>query len=55
MQGEIKERWMKLCEEAAVEQNHDRLLLLIAEITRLLDEKEQRLKDQRRAKAQSHA
>lgn len=52
MQGEVKERWLKLCEQATVEQNHDKLLALIAEITRLLEEKEQRLKGHTRANAQ---
>jgi len=43
MQGETGERWRKLCEQAAVEQDPDRLLELAQEITRLLDEKEQRI------------
>jgi ABC-type transporter Mla subunit MlaD len=38
-----KERWLELCEQAAVEQDADKLFTLIHEITRLLDEKEQRL------------
>ena len=41
--GETKERWMTLCEQAAVEQDGKRLLDLIEEINRLLDEKRQRL------------
>ena len=45
MQGETGEHWRKLCEEAAVEHDPERLLLLAQEITRLLDEKEQRLKN----------
>jgi hypothetical protein len=44
MKGEISERWRKLCEQAAIEQDSDRLLELIQEITRLLEEKEERLK-----------
>jgi hypothetical protein len=43
MQGETRERWVELCEQAAVEQDHDRLLELIREISALLDEKEVRL------------
>jgi hypothetical protein len=37
-----KERWIELCEQAAVEQDHDRLMALISEIDRLLCEKEKR-------------
>jgi len=39
-----KELWRELCEQAAIEQDPDQLHELIAEITRLLDEKEKRLK-----------
>jgi len=45
MQDEAKERWIELCEQAAVEQDRDKLLKLIAEIDRLLSEKTRRLKD----------
>jgi len=44
MQGETGELWKKLCEQAAVEQDPDKLLELTQEISRLLDEKEARLK-----------
>ena len=44
MQGPTLEKWQKLCEQAAVEQDPDKLMKLISEITGLLDEKEQRLK-----------
>jgi hypothetical protein len=44
MQGPAKERWIQLCEQAAVEQDHDKLIELTREIARLLEEKEQRLK-----------
>lgn len=37
------EHWMDLCEQASVEQDADRLLELIREINRLLEEKEERL------------
>jgi len=43
MHGENGERWRVLCEQAAVEQDHDRLLMLIRDINGLLDEKEARL------------
>jgi hypothetical protein len=39
-----KESWLKLCEQAANEQNPEKLMHLVAEIMRLLEEKEQRLK-----------
>lgn len=38
-----KERWMELCEQAAVEQDCKKLLALTAEIARLLEEKQRRL------------
>lgn len=47
MQGERGERWRKLCEQAAVEQDPDKLLQLTKEIVQLLEEKEQRLQRQR--------
>jgi hypothetical protein len=46
MQGENKERWRALCEEAATEQDPDRLLLLVRAIEELLNEKQSRLKQQ---------
>jgi hypothetical protein len=55
MQGETGERWRKLCEEAAIEQDPERLLQLAQEITRLLDEKEQRLKNTHHSSSQSAA
>jgi hypothetical protein len=48
MQGKTKERWMSLCEQAAQEQDPDKLMQLVEEITRLLDEKQQRLETNRR-------
>ena len=47
MQGETKEQWMQLCELAANEQDSEKLLALVKEITRLLDEKGQRLKSKK--------
>jgi len=44
-----KEHWMELCAAAAVEQDPVKMLELVKEINRLLEEKEQRLKAQRDA------
>jgi hypothetical protein len=44
MKGQKKEEWLRLCEEAANEQDPVKLMKLIAEIDRMLAEKEQRLK-----------
>jgi len=38
-----KERWLELCQQAAVEQDPKKLMALVTEINRLLQEKEQRL------------
>jgi len=38
-----KERWQELCELAAVEQDSEKLLVLVQEINRLLDDKRNRL------------
>lgn len=46
MQGETRERWRKLCEQAAVEQDPDKLMDLIREINNLLEMKELRLQRQ---------
>jgi len=43
MQGENYERWVKVCAQAAVEQDPKKLLALAEEIDRLLEEKEWRL------------
>ena len=43
MQGEKKERWQQLCEQAAIEQDPLKLLKLVKEINDLLTEKEERL------------
>ena len=43
MKGENGERWLKLCEQAAVEEDSQKLLELISEINRLLGDKERRL------------
>lgn len=44
MKGEKREIWMHLCEQAAVEQDPDKLLDLIRQINQILEEKERRLK-----------
>ena len=44
MKGEKRDEWEQLCKLAADEQDPDRLMELIAEINRLLEEKELRLK-----------
>lgn len=43
MQGEQKERWMQLCALAAIEQEPAKLIALVKEINRLLEQKERRL------------
>jgi hypothetical protein len=40
VKGKNKEHWKQLCEQAAVEQDPKRLMALIEEITRVMDEKE---------------
>ena len=39
-----KPYWMELCQQASVEQDPEKLMELVREINRLLDEKEQRLR-----------
>ena len=43
MKGEVRERWMRLCEQAACEQDPEKLMDLVSEINRILEEKERRL------------
>ena len=43
MKGEVGERWRKLCEQAAEEQDAEKLMKLIEEINQLLETKEERL------------
>ena len=43
MRGQTEERWRELCELARVEQDPERLMVLVREITRLLEEKQARL------------
>lgn len=49
MKGKTKEHWMELCEQAACEQDPDRLIELVQEIDQMLAEKETRLKRERGA------
>jgi hypothetical protein len=50
MQGPNLERWQELCRQAATEQDLKKLLELTAEINRLLQEKESRLREQAQRK-----
>jgi hypothetical protein len=47
---ENRERWMRLCEQAANEQNPEKLMELVKEITKLLDDKARRLGENRRCR-----
>jgi hypothetical protein len=53
MQGQQLERWRDLCELAAHEQGPERLIELVAEINRILEQKEQRLIAARKQQAGS--
>ena len=53
MQGATAERWRELCAKAAVEQDPEKLLELTREISRLLDEKQERLLKKRKGEGQS--
>jgi len=44
MEGPVRERWLELCELAAKEQDSKKLMVLVQEINRLIEEKDQRLK-----------
>jgi hypothetical protein len=48
MKGEKRERWLRLCVEAADEQDANRLLELVSQINHLLRDKEIRLRNVRR-------
>jgi hypothetical protein len=47
LRGEVKEEWERLCDEAASEQDPERLIVLIEKINELLLQKEHRLQEQR--------
>lgn len=55
MKGEALEQWQKLCAEAAGERDPERLMKLIQEINRMLEQKEQRLKSHHAVKRQTAA
>jgi hypothetical protein len=41
IQRKVKQEWMQLCEQVAVEQDSERMIELVRELNRMLDEKEQ--------------
>ena len=47
MKDESKERWLELCERASKEQDPKKMLALMSEINRLLEQKEARLHQSR--------
>jgi hypothetical protein len=49
MPDEKKERWLELCEQAATEQDSEKLLALVGEINHLLQQREESLKRRRDA------
>lgn len=53
MRGEALEEWQRLCDEAAQEQDPERLLKLVARINSLLEQKEKRLKKERGSASQT--
>jgi hypothetical protein len=53
MQGKTKERWMELAEQAANEQDLNKLLKLVDEINQMLEAKENRLNTKADAKKSS--
>ena len=44
MDNNMKDQWVRLCELASKEQDPEKLLKLVLEINRLLDERNQNLK-----------
>ena len=44
MKGRTAEPWRELCAQAAEKQDRQKLMKLVADMTRMLEEKEQRLK-----------
>jgi hypothetical protein len=48
---ENTEKWLELCKHASTEQDPERLMKLTAEILRLLDETDKRLRDHSRAQS----
>jgi hypothetical protein len=54
MQAETGERWRELCQQAAVEQDAQKLIQLIREINELLEMKERRLQQQHAPPGTAH-
>ncbi len=50
MQGKVKEDWILLCEQVAIEQDPERMIVLVRELNRMLEEKEKRLERERAAR-----
>jgi hypothetical protein len=53
MQGQQKERWRELCQLAAQEQHPERLMELVTEINRILEQEEQRRVAARKQEAEN--
>jgi hypothetical protein len=53
MRGQNRERWKELCEQAANEQDPEKLLELTAEIDRLLSEKYDRIAGEKQEEAKT--
>ena len=51
MQGESKQRWEELCEQAVTEQDPDKFFDLIREINRLLEERRANFSDKKPLRA----
>jgi hypothetical protein len=51
LQGKNRERWMELCEQAAIEQDPEKLMQLVKQINDMLEAKEKRLADARKGEA----
>ena len=51
MQNPKRERWQILCEQASVEQNPEKFLLLIRELDEALKAREEQLKAQHKLRA----
>ena len=45
MDGQTRERWLDLCQQATIEQDSKKLLALVQEINDILEAKEARLKN----------
>jgi hypothetical protein len=45
-QGKVKEDWIQLCEQVAIEKDPERMIVLLRELNRMLDQKEERSKSE---------